>query len=117
MEVNNLEILNKTLKAIEISDSDNYIKFTLKDGTEYLMYHAQDCCEEVYIESITGDIQDLIDSPLLMAQEIISTEEKETCNHFTYTFYNFATLKGYVTIRWIGNSNGYYSESVNFIKQ
>lgn len=32
MEVNNLEILNKTLKAIEISDSENYIKFTLKDG-------------------------------------------------------------------------------------
>lgn len=117
MEVNNLEILNKTLKSIEINKSNDSILFTVNDETKYLMYHQQDCCENVYIESITGDIQDLINSPLLMAQEIISTEDKETCNHYTYTFYNFATLKGYVTIRWVGNSNGYYSETVNFIKQ
>jgi len=68
---------------------------------------------------IVGDLEDLIGSPLLMAECV--TNEGENPAHvnkdsFTWTFYKLATINGYVTLSWYGESNGYYNESVTFIK-
>jgi hypothetical protein len=113
-------LIGKTLRHIDINESKDEIKFFCNDGDIFLMYHDQDCCEEVTIEDIIGDINDLIGYPITMAEESISNEnqkQKEYCeDSFTWTFYKFATIKGYVTIRWYGESNGYYSESVDFKK-
>ena len=85
----------------------------------FALYHSQDCCESVTVENITGDLKDLIGSPLTMAEEVTSKENpegatKEYQDSFTWTFYKLATINGYVDIRWYGESNGYYSESVDF---
>ena len=79
----------------------------------YLQCHLQECSEGVGIEDICGDINDIISSPILMAEESISIGNQGE-DHCTWTFYKLATNKGAITIRWAGCSNGYYSESVEF---
>jgi len=91
------------------------IKFIEDDGTKWIFYHEQDCCEHVEVVDITGDLQDLVGNPLLAAREDVGEriEVDEDIEYNRWTFYNFATIKGYVQIRWLGSSNGYYSETVD----
>lgn len=122
------ELKNKVLASVTVSrdEGDDNITFTTVGGGVYVMYHNQDCCESVFIESIVGDIQDLVGHPLLLAEEVGSDGPCEEVppldpsdaeyGSYTWTFYKFATIKGYVDIRWYGSSNGYYSEGVSFKK-
>ena len=113
-------MVGKTIVNIEGKVGDGEITFFMEDGKKYVMLHHDDCCEYVRVEDIAGDLNDLIGSPLLMAEETTSHDDldgtprdRDADDSFTWTFYKFATLKGYVTIRWLGESNGYYSESVS----
>ena len=113
------EILKgKVLIDIEINEDEDEITFTDSEGVKYLMYHEQDCCEEVNIEDICGDINNLLNTPIVLAEEVTNTGEVEDNSDYSYTwtFYKLATVKGYVTIRWYGVSNGYYSEEVDLVK-
>jgi len=121
VELNVSELIGKTMASVEQIGSDE-LRFTTTDGESYRLYHSQDCCEGVDIESIAGDLSDLVGSPILLAEESTSDTNPEGItppeyqDSFTWTFYKFATIKGYVDVRWYGESNGYYSESVDFEK-
>lgn len=96
---------------------DDSIYFETSDGKMYHMYHSQDCCEQVDIKDINGDLIDLIGEPILQAEAVSNSSdpcERRHDDSYTWTFYKLATIKGSVTIRWLGTSNGYYSESVDF---
>lgn len=118
MDFNTLE--GKTLAKIDVGDDE--IIFEAATGERYRMWHSQDCCESVIIESVTGDVNDLISTPILLAEEAQSQDDppdvtkKETYAYDsqTWTFYKLRTIKGSVDIRWYGSSNGYYSEGVDF---
>lgn len=115
------DLIGQTMASVE-NVNDEELVFISTDGKKFKLHHSQDCCESVSIESVVGDLADLVGEPLLMAEERTSTEnpqdaKPETLEYqdsFTWTFYKFATRKGYVDVRWYGESNGYYSESVDF---
>lgn len=112
-----IELLGLTLTHvmhIRTKYDDHALVFTLDDGRQYKLYHEQECCENVVLEDICGHLDDLVGSPLTMAEVIIEERSRINNDHETFTFYKLATIKGYVTLRWEGSSNGYYSESVEW---
>ena len=101
-------------EIIEADESADELIFVADDGTRFTFYHSQNCCENVYIEDICGNLQDLVGSPLIQAEVTSTDSEGNSRDLFhTWTFYKFATNKGSVTVRWYGESNGYYSEEVD----
>ena len=95
-------------------NANNHILFDCTDGRRFVMTHLQACCEEVYLEDVCGDLEDLVGSPILFAEESIN-RKKDPGESQTWTFYHLRTQKGTVTLRWYGTSSecpssGYYSE-------
>lgn len=108
------ELLGRIL--YKVTADDEVLTLYLSETNYVRFQHHQNCCESVYIESIVGDLEDLVGEPLLMAEEVSDYSAdplSEWADSYTWTFYKFATRKGYVDVRWYGTSNGYYSESVS----
>ena len=130
------ELKGKTLLKVE--EDGEEVTFYCNTGEVYRLFHDQDCCENVSIEDICGDLSDLVGSPILLSEEVSNDDFEEEFedkysqegiygyrkdkkgngypDSHTWTFYKFATRKGYVDIRWFGESNGCYSEAVDFEK-
>jgi len=105
------EFIGKKIKSFEISESKKELIFELENGKKYKFFHIQDCCEDVYIEDISGDLSKLIGKEVLKFEESTQVGSRET-----WTFYDIETIDCHVQIRWYGESSGYYSESVDFME-
>lgn len=113
------DLMGKTITHIERKGDEELI-FTCSNGGVYRMYHEQSCCESVVLEDVIGELESLLNSPILRAEERTNKAEVRGDGYIspslTWTFYELATLQGAVTLRWFGSSNGYYSEEVDFEK-
>ena len=113
------DMLGQTISKINGMESGSNQIDIYTNEAHYVFYHDQECCESVHLEDVIGDPNDLIGKPLLMAEAVHNAEcDKEmhgACEE--WTFYKFATINGYVTLRWYGDSNGYYSTSVDIEKK
>ena len=115
------ELVGKTLVYV-LKYSDKII-FECEDGSIYQQSHEQDCCEQVTIEDVCGDLNNLIGTPILKAECETSDKNPRGMNKqvsdpdsgFQWTFYNLWTVKGSVTIRWYGEST-YYSVDVDMFQ-
>lgn len=113
------ELRGKTVTAISREGDD--IKIVTDDGT-YVISHHQSCCESVTLKDVQGDLQSLVGSPLILATEARITdmaewpadlEKPEYLDSWTISVYHFATATASVRLRWLGESNGYYGETVD----
>ena len=116
------DLLNKVLKSVEITNVDpdcpgqnDCVVFTTVNDEIYVMMHMQDCCETVYLESVDNDVDVLVGSQILVAEERSNSNE-DSCGSETWTFYLIGTNECWCNFRWYGSSNGYYSESAELYK-
>ena len=121
------DLVGLTMASV-VNEGNDRLVFKAADGRQFAFFHDSDCCEIVQIESVAGDLADLVGEPLLLAEESTNrdshppgykseSESEWEPESYTWTFYKFATRKGYVDVRWLGESSGYYSESVDFAEE
>lgn len=111
------EYYGKKIVYVECAYPNGYadeLVVTLEGGTSIRFYHEQDCCECVSIEDIDINLQDLVGSTLVSLEVTSNYDDEPECGGSqTWTFYKIQTDTTCATVRWLGSSNGYYSESVD----
>ena len=104
---------------VDVIQTHNELDFLADNEVTFTFFHDQDCGEDVHIDEVIGDLDDLKCSPMLQAEFVTNRTDpappSDTWDDesHTWTFYKFATIKGSVTVRWFGSSNGNYSETVD----
>jgi hypothetical protein len=110
------EMVGRSFVSVTGAKGDEEMLFTDKDGRWVKFYYEHDCCASCNVEDICGDLSDLVGTPILHAEEVSNEPEPYAgSDSYTWTFYKFDTIKGSITVRWLGESNGYYSESVSVV--
>lgn len=110
------ELVGKTM--VKATSDHKTVKLLADDGTEYAFCHADEDFADatVTVDDICGNLADLVGSPILKAEVRTKDGSSDKCWSGTWTFYTFATVKGYVDIKWFGTSSGNYSEEVDHVK-
>ena len=94
-----------------LKENSERVRIYFEDGSKLEMYHEQDCCESVYLLDFDNDVSVLKFAKLLSIEEAVEDGNSRDGSS-TWTFYKLTTDKGRITMRWYGESNGYYSEDV-----
>ena len=109
-------IVGGTVQHVEGAEKGSEVMQVVTDRGVLTLFHKQDCCEVVEIEDVTGDPSDLIGG-VVTVFEVRSSENEDPpsgcADSWTWTFYALRTTRGDLTVRWLGESNGYYSEEVS----
>lgn len=106
-------LVSVTGAKVDSSKDEDEVVFITESGKAFKLYHDQDCCEHVRIVDVELDADDYAGALVISAEEVVGETIDDDYGTHTYTFYKVETTRGGIWIRWLGESNGYYSESVN----
>lgn len=122
------KLVGQKLASVDVIN-EREIRFTTDSGLVVLFYHEQDCCENVRLITPDGDVKQLVGRCVLEVKENIVRIGDDVDDNYiigkdvpdfnpkyaeswTDTRFEFITDEGTEVIRWFGESNGYYSESI-----
>ena len=110
------DLKGETLTHIDLNEKKDEILLTTESGRQFRVYHEQDCCEHVRIVGVLGRWNELLNRKV----EEVGIDEIEFGSDYDYdgtgteTTLTFRVDGKTLINRWIGESNGYYSEKVDF---
>jgi hypothetical protein len=106
-------LVGEVLDSVDIDREENQILLTTRSGRRFVVYHEQECCETVAISGQDGSFDKLVGKPIVEARDIAVDTGDDELDSQTTTTLVFRVDDQTVISRWIGDSNGYYSESVD----
>lgn len=112
------DLEGKTIKNITGLQKDSEeVHIYTECGAQYKFWHCQDCCESVSLNDFEGNSDSLVGGFISLAEEVNGiAPDGWHGESVTWTFYKIDTTKGSLWLRWLGASNGYYSEGVDFTR-
>jgi hypothetical protein len=111
--VNVEKMLGRTIKEVRgLEQYSDEVVVEMDNGDTFTFLHFQDCCESVSLEDfiLTGELV----GPAARVYESSDGKDGDYETE-TWTFYRIETMKGSLFMRWVGSSNGYYSEAVDIV--
>ncbi len=108
-----IEFPSEVVESIDIDRKENKIMITTISGRRFMFCHNQDCCESVTIVDVDGYKQEDLKGDLLQI-DYETFEPMDYCDHTTLTNIRFVCNHRTMIVRWVGTSNGFYSETVSF---
>ena len=99
-------------EVIGLEPESREVVIKTDSGKTFTFYHEQDCCGCVILYDIDGELENLVGGFVMWveARSELATDDFNA-EPGTWTFYDIQTSKGYVCMRWLGESRG-YSEGV-----
>ena len=109
------ELIGKKIVKVEGAQGDGELILHTRQGERFRFYHEQDCCEGFVLAEVVGDLDDLLWGVIMYADVVSSDSHPapQYAESYTWTFYRLRSFKGEVVLRFLGTSNGYYSERCN----
>ncbi len=112
------ELVGKEIAEIDGLEKDSeQVEIKTACGQVYAFLHFQDCCESVRLGDFEADSDNYAGAVITSAEEVNGEDgpKPEYVDSLTWSFYKIETTKGGIWMRWLGESNGYYGEEVDFV--
>ncbi len=104
-------LLGKTITHVQgLQVNSEEVILTTQCGNVYQMGHVQEGDEHISLYSLRGNLDDVLHTPIVSVEEDIDDDSCDSPVSRTWTYYRIVTAKGAFSIRWLGISDGNYSD-------